>query len=64
MYLLKIMYVMNVTDYDNLTDDYNDTLSLNNNCTINERKIEIILPTIFLTVPCGRSFLCSMSSMV
>ena len=27
---------MNVTDYDIMTDDYNNTLSLKNNCTNNE----------------------------
>ena len=49
---------MNVTDYDILTDDYNDTLSINNNCTNNESNIDIIIPTILLTIPCGLSFLC------
>ena len=28
----------------NLTDDYNDTLSINNNCPNNDNNIEIIIP--------------------
>ena len=32
---------MNGTDYDNMTNDYNNTLSLNNNCTDNENNIII-----------------------
>ena len=55
---------MNVTDYDNMTDDYNDSLSINNNCTINENNIDIIIPTFLITIPCGLSFLCLMSLMV
>ena len=52
------MYVINVTDYDNVTDDYNDSLSINNNCTINENIFDIIIPSLLLTIPCGISFLC------
>ena len=55
------MYVLNVTDYENMTDDYNDSLSINNNCTLNENNIDIIIPTILPTKPCGLSFLCLMS---
>ena len=58
------MYVTNVTDYDNLTDDYNNTLSLNNNCTDNENNFDILIPTFLLTIPCGLSFLCLISLMV
>ena len=36
---------MNVTDYDNMTGDFN-----NNNCTINENFIVIIIPTLLLTI--------------
>ena len=56
--------MLNVTDYDNMTDDYNDSLSINNNCTINENGIDIIIPTLLLAIPCGLSFLCLMSLMV
>ena len=48
----------NVTDYDNMTYDYN------NNCTNNENIIEIIKRTLLLTLPCGISFLCLMSLLV
>ena len=54
----------NVTDYDNMTDDYNNTLSLNNNCTNNGNNIDRIIPTLLLTTPCGLSFLCLMSLMI
>ena len=50
---------MNVTDYDNWTDDEN-----NNNCTINENIIDIIIPSFLLTIACGLSILCLMSLMV
>ena len=46
---------MNVT---NITDVYNDTLSINNNCTDNENIIDIIIPVLLFTLPCGLSFLC------
>ena len=54
----------------NITDDYNDTLTTNttddykNNCTIHESDIDIIIPTLILTIPCGLSFICLMSLMV
>ena len=48
----------------NIFDDYNDTLSINNNCTNNENKIDIIIPAILFTNPCGLLFLCLMSLMV
>ena len=60
MFSWKWMYVLNVTDYDNMTDDYNDTLWINKNCTINENNIDIIIPTLLLTIPCELSFLCLM----
>ena len=48
----------------NITDDYNDTLSVNNNCTNNETSnIQIVIP--FLTIsPCGMSLIFSISLMV
>ena len=48
----------------NFTDAYNDTLSKNINCTNNENDIDIIIPTLLLTIPGGLSFLCLMSLMV
>ena len=41
----------------NITDDYNDTLSINNNCTNNDKNIEIIL-LLFTIIPCGISLIC------
>ena len=45
------------------TDDYNDTLSKNNNCTNNENNIEVIIPLISI-LPCGLSFICLKSLMI
>ena len=50
----------------NVTDDYNDTLSLNNNCTNNdnnENNIEILI-TLFTKIPSGMSLICLISFMV
>ena len=53
-------------DYDNITSsnytDYDDMTLFN--CTNNENNIDIIIPTLLLTIPCGLSFLCLMSLMV
>ena len=46
----------------NITDDYNDTLSVNNNCTNNDNNIEIIIP-LFTIVPCAMSLICLISLM-
>ena len=46
-----------------ITDDYDDTLSINNNCTNNDIKIEIILPLLTI-IPCGMSLICLISFMV
>ena len=46
------MYITNVTDYDNMTDDYN------NNCTNIENIFDIIIPTLIFTIPCGLAVLC------
>ena len=48
----------------NFTNDYHDTLSLNNNCTDNENNIDIIIPALLFTIPCGLSFSCFVSLMV
>ena len=44
------MCITNITDYDTMTDDYNNNLSINNNCTNNENNIEIIVP-LFTIIP-------------
>ena len=58
------MYVANVTDYDNMTDVYDDSLLQKNNCSDNEINIDIVIRTLLLTIPCGISFLCLLSLMV
>ena len=55
---------MNVTDYDNMTDEYKISLSTYKNCTNNESDIDILIPTLMLTIPYGLSILCLMSLMV
>ena len=47
----------------NITDDYNNTLSINDNCTNNGNNIEIIIPLITI-IPCGMSLICLISLMV
>ena len=47
----------------NITDDYNDTLSIINNCTNNENNIETVVPLIAI-MPCAFSLICSKSLMV
>ena len=52
------MYITNITDdYDNITgyDNTTDT----NNCNI-----DIIIPALLFTIPCGLSILCLISLMV
>ena len=58
------MYITNITDYDSMTDDYNDSLTINNNCTDNEKNIDIIIPALLPSKPCCLSFLCLISLMV
>ena len=55
LFSLNLIYITNITEYDNLTDEYNDTLSINNNCTNIDSNIEIII-TLFTIKPCGLSF--------
>ena len=47
----------------NITDDYNDTLSKNNNCTNIDNIVEIVIPLITI-VPWGMSLICLISLMV
>ena len=50
------MYVINITD-----DNDNMTLC---NCTDNENNIDIMIPSLLFTKPCGLSFLSLISFMV
>ena len=50
----------------NITDDYNDTITINNNCTDNYNNIVLeITPLLTLSriVPCGMSLVCLISFM-
>ena len=47
---------MNIT---NITDDYDNITEYDNTTDI-----DIIIPTLLFTIPCGLSFLCLMSLMV
>ena len=58
------MNITHVTDYDNMTDDYKDGLSINNNCTDNESNIDIVIPALLFVIPCRLSIFCLMSLMV
>jgi len=49
-------------DVTNITEDYDNITSTN--CTNNENNIDIIIPTLLLTIPCGLSFLCLLSLMI
>ena len=51
------MYITNVTD------DYKDTLSINNICTNNYNNIETVIPLITI-IPCGLSLICLISLIV
>ena len=52
------MNITNITDdYDNITEYYNST-------DTNDCNIDIIIPALLLTIPCGLSFLCLISLMV
>ena len=44
----------------NITNDYNDTLSIINNCTNNDNNIEIIM-FLFTIIPCGMSHMFNIS---
>ena len=46
-----------------ITDDYKDSLSINNNYTNDDNNIEIVIPLIKI-LPCGMSRLCLISLMV
>ena len=55
------MDIINVTDLDNITDYDNMTTC---NCRDSENDIDIFIPTLLFTIPCGLSFLCLMSLIV
>ena len=52
---------MNIT---NITDDYDNITEYDNTTDTNDYNIDIIIPALLFTIPCGLSFLCLMSLMV
>ena len=57
------MYIANITDYDNMTNHYNDTISINIICTNNDNNIEIVMSLITIK-RCGMSLICLLALMV
>ena len=57
--------MLNVTD-SNTTNDYDEITDSNSTdiCKINENNIDILIPSLVLTIPCGLSFLNLMSLIV
>ena len=51
-------------DIRNVTDDYQNDNMTSCNCTNNENDIDIIIPALIFTKPCGLSFICLISLMV
>ena len=51
------MNIINVTDLDNITEYDNTT-------DTNDCNIDIIIPALLFTIPCGLSFICLISLMV
>ena len=47
----------------NITDDYNDTLISNSNCTDIENDDDIIIKAMMFAIPSGILFLCLLSIM-
>ena len=57
------MDIINVTDYNNITDSDNMTLCNCTNNDNNETNIDIVIPLITI-IPCGMSLICLISLMV
>ena len=60
MNIINVTDLYNITDYDNITSTNTSIY----NCTDSENDIDIIIPALLFTIPCGLSFLCLMSLMV
>ena len=52
---------MNIT---NITDDYDNITEYDNTSDTNDCNIDISIPALLFTIPCGLSFLCLISLMV
>ena len=57
------MDIINVTDYNNITDSGNMTLCNCTNNDNNDTNIDIVVP-LFTIIPCGMSLVCLISLMV
>ena len=64
---------MNISNITDTIDDYNNIKDYDNNTSTNmkisnstdsENDIDIIIPALLFTIPCGLSFLCLMSLIV
>ena len=51
-------------DIINVTDDYQNDNMTSCNCTNNETYIDIIIPALLFTIPCGLSFSYLISLMI
>ena len=52
---------MNITK---ITDDYDNITEYDNTTDTNDCNIDIIIPALLFTIPCGISFLCLISLLV
>ena len=52
---------MNIT---NITDDHDNITEYDNTIDTNDCNIDIIIPALLFTIPCGLSFICLISLMV
>ena len=52
---------MNIT---NITDDRDNITEYDNTIDTNDCNIDIIIPALLFTIPCGLSFICLISLMV
>ena len=52
---------MNIT---NITNDYDNITEYDNTTDISNCNIDIIIPVLLFTIPCGLSFICLISLMV
>ena len=61
--MLNVTDLNTTNDYDIMIDDFNNSLSINN-CTTNDYNIDLNIPSLLITIPCGLSFLGLLNVMV
>ena len=65
MNVLKGTDLNTTNDYDKITDTITtNEYNITDDYTINENNMDIIIPTLLLTIPCGLSFVCLISLIV